>query len=160
MSLTCCRARCLVSRCGQPARGDSWPRHTHSGPTSACSRARTAPPTGWWSLSGSSGSGIILCIIYYLQFVVTPNIDWVHGEFSLCMKTVMMFQLLAGISNFKGNEVKLHVKIWINLKFWRNCIWETDVSEVSQYNLFNLSIIKIWQISFVFYCWQKIWISI
>ena len=52
---------------------------------------------------------------YYLQFVVTPHFEsMVNFPYKDCDD---VSQLLAGISNFKGNEVKLHVKIWINLKF-------------------------------------------
>ena len=56
--ITCCRGRCLVSRCDPRARGDSWPRRTPLAPRPACSRASTAPPTGWSSWSGSSDSEI------------------------------------------------------------------------------------------------------
>ena len=54
--LTCCRARCQVSRCGHWAHEASWPPRTPLGPTAACSRASTAPPTGWSSWSGFWGS--------------------------------------------------------------------------------------------------------
>lgn len=56
MGLTCCRGRCLVSRCGRRVRAACARRRTRAAPTATCSRTTTAPPTNWSSLSGSLDS--------------------------------------------------------------------------------------------------------
>lgn len=55
-SLTCCRARCPVARCGRKARAACARRRTPEAPSATCSRTKTVPPTDSSSLFDSSSS--------------------------------------------------------------------------------------------------------
>ena len=131
---TCCRARCRAARCGRWARGAAWRRRTPAGPTWACSRARTAPPTGWSSWSGSSGSETRRWIILTAEIRNTPCTP-LQGN-------VEIFMGLQYILYFVGRRVcrlnkscSLIFQSMVNNRPWYTETWWHNYNYTAQFRL-------------------------